>query len=53
MVIPRAFLFLLRIVSTILGFISYPDKFENCFSSVFEELCWDFDRNCIEFVDCL
>ena len=27
--------------------------FENCFSHVFEELCWDYDGDCIESVDCI
>jgi hypothetical protein len=34
-------------------FFAFPDGFENCSFPVFEELCWDFDGDCIESVDCL
>ena len=35
------------------GIFSFPDKFENCSFYVFEELCWDFDGDYIESIDCL
>lgn len=53
MVIPPAALLLLRIVFTILGFFSFPEELENCSFYVFEELCWDFDGDYIESIDCL
>jgi hypothetical protein len=31
---------------------AFPDEFENFFH-IFEELCWDFDGDCIESIDCL
>jgi hypothetical protein len=34
-------------------FFCFPDEFENCSFHVFEELCWDFDGDCIGCVDCL
>jgi hypothetical protein len=34
-------------------FFFFPDVFENCSFHVFEELCWDFDGDFIESVDCL
>jgi hypothetical protein len=34
------------------GFFSFPDEFENCSFHVFEELYWDFERDCIEPVYC-
>jgi hypothetical protein len=49
MVIPPAVLLLLRIVFAILTFFTFPDEFENCAFCVFEELCWDFDGDCIAF----
>jgi hypothetical protein len=53
MVIHPAILLLLRIVLAILGFVAFPDEFESSSFHVFEELCWDFDGNCIESIDCL
>jgi hypothetical protein len=54
MVIPQAVLLLLRIVFANLGyFLTFPDEIENCSFHVFEELCWDFDGDCIESIDCL
>jgi hypothetical protein len=47
MVIPSEDLLLLRIVQAILGY-----EVENCFFHVCEELCWNFDGDCIESVDC-
>ena len=35
------------------GIFSFPDEFENCSFYVFEELCWDFDGDYIESIDCL
>jgi hypothetical protein len=35
------------------GFFAFPDEFENCSFRVFEELCWDFDGDCNESIDCL
>ena len=52
MVIPSAVLLLLSIVFAIVG-IAFPGEFENCSFYVFEELCWDFDGDYIESVDCL
>ena len=34
------------------GFFAFPDEFENCSFHVFEELCWDFDGDSIESIDC-
>jgi hypothetical protein len=34
------------------GFFAFPGEFENCSFHVFEELCWEFDGDCIESVDC-
>jgi hypothetical protein len=53
MVIPPAVLLMLRVVLAILGFFDFPDEFENCSFYVFEELCWDFDGDCIKSIDCL
>jgi hypothetical protein len=33
------------------GFFAFLDEFENCSFHVFEELCWDFDGDCIESID--
>jgi hypothetical protein len=40
------------------GFLGFwvfclSDKSENCSFDVFEELCWGFDGDCIESIDCL
>ena len=35
------------------GFSTFLDEFDNCSFHVFEELCWDFDGDCIESIDCL
>jgi hypothetical protein len=35
------------------GSLAFTDEFENCSFHVFEELCWDFDGDCIEFLHCL
>ena len=35
------------------GLFAFPDEFENYSFHVFEELCWDFDGDCIESIDCL
>ena len=32
---------------------AFPDEFENCSFHVFEELCWNFDGDRIESIDCL
>jgi hypothetical protein len=32
---------------------AFPAEFENCSFHIFEELCWDFDGDCIESIDCL
>jgi hypothetical protein len=34
------------------GFFDFPYNLENCSFHVFEELCWDFDGECIESVYC-
>ena len=51
MLIPPAVLLLLRIVFAIVDFSAFPDEFENCSFHVFEEVCWDFDEDCIQSVD--
>ena len=33
------------------GFLFFPSEAENCSFKVCEELCWDFDGDCIESVD--
>ena len=33
-------------------FFVIPDEFENCSFYLCEELSWNFDEDCIEFVDC-
>ena len=48
----RPELLLLIIVFAIVDFFSFPDEFENCSSQVFQVLWWDFDRVCVESVDC-
>jgi hypothetical protein len=30
----------------------FPYEIKNCSFYVFEELCWNFDEDCIESVDC-
>jgi hypothetical protein len=35
------------------GIFDFPDEFENCSFHVSEKLYWDFDRVCIESIDCL
>ena len=52
MVIPPEVLLLLRIVFAILGFFVFPYEIKDCSFPVFEELCWNFDGYCVEFVDC-
>jgi hypothetical protein len=34
------------------GVSVFPYKVENCSFKVRKELCWNFDGNCIESVDC-
>jgi hypothetical protein len=34
------------------GFFIISDEFENCSFYPCEELCWNFDGDCIESVDC-
>ena len=34
------------------GFLVIPNEFENCSFYRFEELSWNFDGDCIEYVDC-
>ena len=50
MVIPLEVLLLLRIVFTI--WIYFQDKIENYSFHVFEELCWNFNKDYIESIDC-
>jgi hypothetical protein len=52
MEIPPVVFILVRIVFVILSF-AFLDEFENCSFHVFEELCWDFDGNCIGSVNSL
>jgi hypothetical protein len=35
------------------GVFAFLDELENCSFHVFEELCWDFDGDCIESIDFL
>jgi hypothetical protein len=44
--------YIVEIVFAILGFFVIPDEFSNCPFSLSEELSWNFDGDCIEFVDC-
>ena len=41
---------LYRTVLVILDFFSY--EVEYCSFKVYEELCWDFDGDCIESINC-
>jgi hypothetical protein len=34
------------------GFFVFPYEIENISFKICEELCWNFDTNCIEYVDC-
>ena len=52
MVILPEVLLLLRIVFTTLVLFVIPDEFANCPFYLSEELSWDFDGDCIEYVDC-
>lgn len=45
-------LLLLRIVFSILGFFLFPYELENCSFHVCEALCWNFDGEFTESVDC-
>ena len=36
-----------------LGFFVFPQEAENCSFYDCEELCWDFDGDCIESADCI
>ena len=53
MVIAPEVLLLLRIVFNIL-FVCFviPDEFSNYSFQLYEELRWNFDEDCIEYVDC-
>ena len=51
MVIPPSVLLLLRIVFAILCFMPFQMNLKIALFHVNEELCWDFDGNCIESVD--
>ena len=53
MVIPPAILLLLGIVFIILGPLPFQMNLRIVFFHVFEELCWDFNEDCLESVDCL
>ena len=35
------------------GFFGFPYEVEYCSFKGCEELCWDFDGHCFEFIDCL
>jgi hypothetical protein len=35
------------------GFFPFPLEFEKRSFHVFKELCWDFDKECLESIDCL
>jgi hypothetical protein len=52
MVIPPEVLSLLRIVLAILFLFVFPYEVENCSFHVCKELCWNFDEDHIESVDC-
>jgi hypothetical protein len=34
------------------GFFVFPFEIENCSFNVFENLCWNFDGDCVDSVDC-
>ena len=34
------------------GFFVFPYKVDYCSLKFYEELCWDFDEDCIESIDC-
>jgi hypothetical protein len=34
------------------GFLIFPSEVENCSFEVCKKLCWSFDRNYTEFIDC-
>ena len=48
--IPPKVLLLFMIVLAILGFFTH--EVENCSFKVYKKLCWNFDSDCIESVDC-
>ena len=53
MLIAPEVLLLFRIVLAILGFLFvFPYEVENLSVKVCEQLCWNFDGNCIQSVDC-
>ena len=52
MVIPKEVLLSLVRVFAILGIFVIPDEFGDCPFQFVEELSWNFDRDCIETVDC-
>jgi hypothetical protein len=39
--------FIVKNCSCYSGFFAFPDVLGNCSFHVFEELCWDFDGDCI------
>jgi hypothetical protein len=50
------FLFLLLLLFVCLFvclFFAFPDEFENCSFHVFGEMCWHYDEDCTESLDCL
>jgi hypothetical protein len=52
MVIPPEVLLLFKIFWAILRFLLFSYHIENCSFNTCEELCWNFDGDCGESVDC-
>jgi hypothetical protein len=52
MIISPEVLLLLRIILAILGFLVFLMKLRIALSRSVNELCWNFDENYIESVDC-
>jgi hypothetical protein len=52
-VILLAVLLLSRIVLSYAGTFMFLYEAENCSFKICEKLCWNFDGDCIEAVDCL
>jgi hypothetical protein len=52
MAIPPEVILLYRIVSAILFFFFFLYEVEYCSFKICKKLCWNFDGNCLESVDC-
>jgi hypothetical protein len=49
---PQPFFYCEELFSLFWIFFTIPDEFENYSFHIFEELCWDFDEDCTESIDC-